>query len=690
MRFHRVLYIGVLAFGAAAPLVSFGQFQAPTQEELKMTSDPNNPGADAIILYREEIQNDDKNFRTVYERVKVLTEKGKELATVQVRYQRNFSFGDRTGDRDAERHANDVDRVSGHMEVAAISGRTIHSDGTVIPLTGTPADLLDIKKGNNQLNTTTFNLPSVEVGSILEYRYQIRIDEHFTFGLPLWQVQQPYYVRKAHYAYIPNHIYSPTSQAGIGGGYMIDSHGQPLNDLLATSHLPQGKSAKQDAMGQWLLDVNDIPAIPKEPFTPPLEDQIMQVNFYYSPSPVQKEYWQKEMQYWNKDVHSYTAETGAIKQAAGEIASSSDSPIDKAKKLYDLVQKFDNTDYSHTSEFTFFSNSIPSGNVDTLLEKKSGNSNQIALLYLALVHAAGLNARADRIASRNHHIFAADFLNSLQLDAIVIELNIDGKQIFVDPGEKMAPFQTLAWTHAGAGGVAIGAGDKVESVVTPLPMNTDNSVFHVGKLTIAPDGTATGALKVAFTGQQALHWRQLSLRIDATELTKRMESTIAETVPDGIQVHVDRVANLEDPSKQLIAVVTVTGPLAQHAGSHLLLPRLFFDTKESDPFPSEESRSLPIDMHYPAQEQEQITYVLPAGYTVEGAPPDASLKWEENCAYQLRSKVDPTSITTARILARGFTLLDAKEYGGLRDFYEKVVVSDHQQIALTAPKAGGQ
>jgi transglutaminase-like putative cysteine protease len=118
------------------------------------------------------------------------------------------------------------------------------------------------------------------------------------------------------------------------------------------------------------------------------------------------------MQYWNKDVHSYTAETGAIKQAANEVPTASDSPLDKAKKLYDLVQKLDNTDYSGKTGFTFFSGSIPAGNVDALLDKKSGNSNQIALLYLALAHAAGLNARADRIASRNRRMFAADFLNS--------------------------------------------------------------------------------------------------------------------------------------------------------------------------------------------------------------------------------------------------------------------------------------
>jgi hypothetical protein len=690
MRFRALLSVAVLAAAVAAPSVSFAQFQAPTDEELKMTADPKAPGADAVYLYREETQDDNIGFRSVYERIKVLTEKGKELATVRVAYQQHFSYGDRTGDRDAENRANYVDRMSGHMEVAAISGRTIHSDGTVIPLTTTAADLTDVKQGANQINTSTFNLPSVEVGSILEYRYQLRIDHGWSFGAPHWQVQMPYYARKEHFKFTPSKIYAPNSQAGIGGGYMPDSHGQPLSDLLVTKHLPNPKALVQDASGGYQLDISDVPAIPREAFAPPLDDQIYQVNFYLSASFVQKEFWQKQMNYWIKDVNQYTAPTDLIRSTAQEMTSSIPSPLDKARKLYDVVQKLENTDYLGRTEFHFFSGSIPAGNVETVLQNKSGNSLQLALLYLALARGAGLSARPERIASRNRHIFEVDFLNESQLDAVVVGITIDGKEIVLDPGEKMAPFQTLAWAHAGAGGVALTADGKIETVFTPVPLNTENAVVRVGKLTINPDGTAAGQLKVGFIGQEALRWRQLALRIDATNLNQQMEHQLQQQAPDGVQLHLDRIAALDDYTRQLVAVVTVSGSLGQHAGSHLVLPRLFFDTKGADPFPSEDARVLPVDVHYPSQEQEQITYALPAGYAIEGTPPDANVKWENNAAYQVRSKIDPGTILTARLLARGFTMLDAKDYVGLRNFYDQVVESDRQQIVLTAAKATGQ
>jgi hypothetical protein len=92
MSSHKILTLGALLLGVAAPLAAFGQFQAPLPEELKMTSDPKAPGAAAVYLYREEREDEQHHFRSVYARIKVLTEAGKDAATVQIRYRKNFVF----------------------------------------------------------------------------------------------------------------------------------------------------------------------------------------------------------------------------------------------------------------------------------------------------------------------------------------------------------------------------------------------------------------------------------------------------------------------------------------------------------------------------------------------------------------------------------------------------------------------
>src|SRR6202453_4363893 len=75
-----------LAALACSPLLR-AQFQPPTAEELKMTEDPKAPGAAAVYLNVEEITDDPLHYHSFYARIKVLTEKGKELATVDLPYE---------------------------------------------------------------------------------------------------------------------------------------------------------------------------------------------------------------------------------------------------------------------------------------------------------------------------------------------------------------------------------------------------------------------------------------------------------------------------------------------------------------------------------------------------------------------------------------------------------------------------
>jgi Transglutaminase-like superfamily len=686
-RIQAGLRLAIFVCGAAAPLAAFGQFQAPSQDELKMTSDPKAPGADAVYLYREEREEDDLHYREVYVRIKVLTEKGKELATVNMMYQRSIAVNESGNNRQGEDEARNWNIVGGHFEVTAISGRTIHSDGTIIPMTTTAADLMAAKSGATQFNSTTFNLPSVEVGSILEYRYQLRYDRFLV--PPTWQVQQRYFVHKAHYMLNPPSIYNPKKegQAGSFGSYMVNEYNQVLSDLLLTANLPPGKRVQQDPTGRWILDVTDIPAIPQEAHAPPYDGQIYQVEFYYTTSFVQKDYWLKAMQVWTRDVNTYTSATDSTKRFANEESSDAATQLDKAKKLYAFVQKFENTDYS--GKFSFFggNDKVPPGNISVVLEKKSGTSKEIALAYLGLARAAGLNARPERIASRNHRFFSADQLSTNQLDYIVIAVNVDGKELVLDPGEKLAPFQTLGWAHAGAGGVAMTGDGKVETIITPLAENAENKTIRVGTLTVTPQGSVSGTLKVGYTGQEALRWRQFALRNGAEEMKSRLENVLGRQVPEGIQLRIDHIAGQDYTSNQLVAVVQITGSLANRTGTKLILPRLFFESKEVNPFPADTTRFFPVDMQFAAQEQDQITYTLPAGYTLGAAPEDVKFTWENNAAYQLKSKADATSVVSARVFARGFTLLEAKEYGALRDFYQKVTTADQQQLVLSPQSA---
>jgi hypothetical protein len=707
----------VLVFAVAAiPVIARGQFSPVSREELNMTSDPKAPGAAAVYLYREETEDDPHAFRTVYARIKVLTEAGKSASLVRVDFPQTFVFnalgnnssrmiggmgststqssigGPNTAHWDlpsinhsGEDQPWDTDTYIGKVEIGALEGRVTHPDGSVVPLSGKPTELLRVAKGQRGTETT-FTMPGVEVGSVIEYRYQIRYDRYLT--APGWELQKPYFIRKEHFVFHPTSQFLPQHEAaGLGNALLKDAHDNVLTDIRFRPVLPSGKALVQDAMGNWVLDLTDVPAIAEEPFAPPPDSAAYRVDFFYTYTPDVKDYWQKQMGYWTKTVNQYTSSTQAIQNAVRETVSPSDSQLDKAKKLYELVQKIDNTDSNLDGAPLTGSEFIPRDRVDSVLDRRKGPSNQIALLYLALVRAAGINARPERVASRSLHIFSAQYMDNVQLDTVLVALKIDGKEIVVDPGTRMAPFETLHWAHAGAGGVAMDSGNKAEIVLTPLQKNSDNSTLHIGTLSVSPQGAVSGSLKIAFIGQRALELRQLALKSGPDAVKAEINDMIARQVPSGIQASVDHLVYVDDPSRQLLAIIPVSGSIAKNGQGRIELPRMFFEAQEKNPFPEESTRTLPIDMRYPAQEQEQITYVLPTGFSLEGAPQDTNVRWQENAAYQLRTKVEGSSVTDTRLLARGFTLLDAKDYKELRDFYQKVISADQQPLVLSAAQA---
>src|SRR5665213_3524690 len=184
---RRVCVVGILA--ATAPCAAFASdpWIKPTAEELALKSVPGVPGAPAMVLFREEITKDDMHVVQHYDRIKILTEKGKEYANVEL----NFVS---TGGGYSE--------FSDDLTVGDITGRTIHADGMVIPFTGKPY-LKTLEKGEGyKVQSRVFTLPDVEVGSIIEYRYATRYNDN-VYESPSWIIQGKLFMRAAHFVWYP-------------------------------------------------------------------------------------------------------------------------------------------------------------------------------------------------------------------------------------------------------------------------------------------------------------------------------------------------------------------------------------------------------------------------------------------------------------------------------------------------------
>src|SRR5215510_5004722 len=105
------------------PASAVDDWQPITQEDLKLTSEQAG-NAEAIILYHEETSDDVKKHRTEYTRIKILTEKGKRYADVEVLYHSRGDFG---------------------THITDLKARTISPDGSITHFSGEVFDKTVIK-----------------------------------------------------------------------------------------------------------------------------------------------------------------------------------------------------------------------------------------------------------------------------------------------------------------------------------------------------------------------------------------------------------------------------------------------------------------------------------------------------------------------------------------------------------------
>jgi hypothetical protein len=634
------------------------QFQEPTPDELKMTADPKAPGADAVYFYREETTDDALHFHSYYERIKVLTEKGKEMATIRIPYER------------------------GPFKVTDIKGRTIHADGSIVPLTAKPNDLVDEKSKTFQVNTMVFTLPSAEVGSILEYRLQIRYDDNMVVE-PAWQIQQPYFVHKTHYMFNPAHNSFSRS--------ITDNRGQNLNRLMYAAIAVPLNSVVGDAVGRYTVDLTDIPPTPEEDWMPPLNTLKERIEFYYTYVTSAKDFWDSEGKHWAKETERFTNPGGEVKKTVEGIVSPSDSEEQKARKIYAAVMKLDNTDFSRKkSEAERKAEKLkPIKNAEDVWMQQGGSGDEIALLYVALARAAGLKVWPMQVVDRTRAIFDPNYLNARQFDDYIAVIDLAGKETYLDPGQKMCPFGLMHWKHYMASGFRLA---EKGAVLGTTPSNTySNAIFkRIANVQLGPDGSVKGQAAIAMTGPDALHWRQMAIENDPDELKKRFNELLRKELPDGVEGELDHFTGLDDPNVNLAGIANISGNLGTATGKRAFLPAMFFESRGNHPFVAQDKRTTPIDVHFARMEQDDVTYRLPPGFSVESAPQTADLSWPDHAMLRVTTTESNGAIQIKRMLAHNYTLLDPKDYSDLHGFYQKVATADRQQLVLTAsPTAKG-
>ncbi len=650
----RVTASALLFLFATALPAARAQWTVPTKEELEMTSLPEVPGAPALYLYKEQTTEDALHAHSMYVRLKVLTAAGKEHANVEL----PFISG------------------SNGFSIDTIQGRTIHPDGTIIPFTGKPYDKLVVKSAGLKENEKVFTLPAVEVGSIIEYRYKIRFDDN-SYWSPDWFIQSDLFVKKAHY------MWRPTDKM------LVNEKGDVVSGSVAWAPiLPEGAKVKQGAAPmqkgiELTLDVHDIPPTVHEEYMPPVDTLSYRVLFYYTQYKNPQEFWAKEGKTWARDRDKFIGPNSHVKEYVKDLVLPTDTQQQKADKLYAAVMTFENTDFTreHSTREERAAGLRDMKTTDDVLARKRGSGDQLAELYVAMARAAGLKAYLAGVSDRQSRFFIPMYLTLRQLDDYIAIVNVDGKDVSYDPGQRYCEPGHLAWQHALSSGIRQ-TDSGAEMYTAPAESYKFGHVKRIGDLALDDNGVASGTVMLTYFGDPALHWRQAGLRDDDTGLRDALRVELEQMLAGGMEIKVTDIANLADSSKPLIVTYSIKGPVGASTGKRLMVPAFLFQMNSKPKF-SAPKREIAVDLHFASYTQDAVRWKLPASLVVESAPETEHGMMKQIAQYEFNARKGPNTITTFRNLTLASPFFMPAEYDELRTFYTKIDNKDQESIILT-------
>jgi len=613
-------------------------------DELALKDNPAEPGALAMILFREERVDSTQSSENYYFRVKIFKQEGKKYADVEVPF------------------------IKGDAQVQDVHGRTIHPDGKIIESDAKVMEKLVMKEGDFSVVEKTFTLPDVTPGSIIEYRYRIQRDSNALYNVT-WRLQEELYTRRAHF------VFSPYT-------------GENAPALFWRTLRAPGVSPQKQKDGSFALDINDMPGLEEEEFMLPEDELRGRVEFAYSDeehSQNTKEYWDHVAKERADIQEKFIGKRSSIRDIVAQVTKADDPPEVKLRKLYARAQQIHNVDDEpkKTAQEQKRQKAKDNNNVDDVLKHGSGTNEDVNRFFEALVQAAGFDASDVWLAERSDGLFHPEFQDRKELDDLIVWVHAGDKTYFLDPAVGLCPFGLLPWYETNVNAMRPTKQGAVFVDIPPIP-SANSITERDAQLTLNPDGTLSGTLTIHFTGERALAYRQNARDEDETGRKKLITDRVKEWMPSSAKFELSSVTGWDTPDSPLEIQGKLQLPgMAESVGRRLLIPIGFYEAGQKQLFDAS-ARKQDIYFHFPYQDVDKIVVQLPPGYLAGTLPEPQVVDPGGQLRYEISAKQDGASLHVERKLDVGGLAYQNSYYGAIRKFFSTAKSNDEQQLVLQA------
>jgi len=630
----RVLFFVTLS-GVALAVDPSPAWLPITTQELQLKEVPGNPGASAVQLYFAHYISESDHSEFFYHRIKVLNENGRSLGDVEV----PVPFYRR-------------------VKIQELQARTILPDGKIVEYTGTPFEKVILQGRGVKFLAQTFTLPEVSVGSILEYKYKLKgkraedIDRE-------WEIEQDLFTVREHFL-----LTFPESW---------------LARFIASPGMDKKPNQEK---GRFELEMRDVPAFEREEQMPPEQQYRLRVMFLYGTA-ASLHFWEEVQAAgpMSAAMEEYVAPRHEIRQAAAQAVGAETVPEQKLRKLYARAQQVRNLTYERdrTEAEEKKEQLKENKNAADVIKHGYGNRNEINLLFVALARAAGFNTSPVLVASRRRRLFDNRLPAISQTDSMITLVNLNNRNIYLDPGTHFCPYGLLRWIYTATTAVQLHLG--MTTFQTPDPGPGGYMIDRTSDMVLGQDGSLKGDLIVDYHTGEALEHRLEALATDEAGRRNQLEDEVKSWLPPNSVVQLVRVDGWETPDTTLMATFTAQIPaFATLAGKRLLVSTCLFSARRYSVF-SAPTRKYPVYFPYPFREVDHTAIHLPTGYILESVPPEQNVE-ESFASYRISNQFVREQLLVERGFMIGRMQLTPGEYPRLKDFFDTVGVNDGLQVVV--------
>ncbi len=555
------------------------------------------------------------------------------------------------------RYANVMIPYGASSLVSDLEARTITPSGQSVELQA--QDIYDVSLYPNFVffsdqRARIFTLPAIEDGSIIEYRYRIRIQNRGLWHG--WNFQDEVPVNLSRFTLVKPGEWD----------ILFRTYGRDVQPTVTSA--PAGFKSRH------VWETSDVPPLNPEFGMPPTQEVLARLAL----SPVGFATW-IDVSTWYHEIAAPRMKGGSLVRAlADSLTRGHDTPAEKLKVVFEWVR-----DHVRYIAVEIGVGGYQPHDAEDVVAKRYGDCKDMVVVLCALARHADIRVLPVLISTHQNGRPDTTLPSPLQFNHLIaFAPDVVPGGIWMDATEKACRFSTLPWYDQGRSVVCASPRGDPAALVTPLDSTGSNSLQVRWTATLDEHGAATVAGANRLTGAVATELRHEFRSANHAGRREWLENYLSRRTPVAM-VDTFTMAGIEPKTDSLMVSYLFRSAAfaTRRASTMILRPGDIVGSSLSDYFRAA-SRTHPVRFRFGSRSDLQLTLHIPDGWTSVVPEGQDSLHSDFGTWHtRWRTRGNVLEYTS------GYSISGADipppRYPAFRQFLDSARVRDQQELVLT-------